>query len=588
MFSSHRNDRIFWSLETVEANVASIEKHLHTFIVTEPRDRATFAALLLQHERLVARARIERHMQEIDRVVAKTAWPSLDAVERHVLSAWYAALECFCALYERPRSERACSDACLYQHHSILRLCKGLPFYGCTMHGTVHRCHMKTCRLSITTAEYTRVCMFSGVEIGHELAQVQSLEFDADGGSTSTSRFNMFAAMQDRRDVVDRFENGAENTADLTYAWAEQIERGEELRMAEPLLTPTGAVRSMNQTERRTYQYQMRVQALTTQAHARLVSVAGRVIDDMLFTDESRELLNMQIFRQAKERARLAVTEYVSACRRNNILPNRISASQEFAGPFSTALVLPLVPKDMVRRAKFVTICVRLWQVCHRTPFMAMLRSVKTSAEKHSVRQTTCTFAQFCLAALYMHIDGMCVAGTNQSCFTFMARVHEFIPRERILFIQLPPEDMVNVFGAKSTRRMHDHLMGTHIAESVDAGTGPLSSGASEQEKRQSIDADLFNESGKLRVRQRQHKQRKASMSSGTASVTLRRSLGNARISARESEVLPTHYHAALVGETGAYEKRDIAAGRNFIRACLNSIPAHKIEQECNWLFELH
>jgi hypothetical protein len=586
MFTNLKNERLFWSLESVLGAVKKLEANLSGMIVETQEDRLRFARMDLQREQWISRSKVESHMQTIQTRVEKHTWASMVDVEKFVLSAWYAALEAFCALYERPSDESNCTDACLYAHRSIIRLCAGVPFYGCTLHGTVHYCTGHRCKVSITTAQFTCVCMFSGAEIGKELAQVETLANSFDSGISGQSAFNMFAAMNQKRDTIGRFDNSNINKVDMTDKWAEQIANGQELSMGESLFTKAGDLRKLNEAERRSYQFSIRVQTLERQAHARLVSVAGQIIDDMIFTDDSRELLNIQNYRQATERAREAVFDYVTKCKRDNTLPNKVSASQEYAGPFQKTLILPIVAKDTVRRAKYVSLCVRLWQLCHRTPFMDVLRGVKNSAEKHAVRQTTCTFAQFCLAVLYMHIDGLWVAGSNRSCFTFMAHIFEFIPRERILFVQLPPEDMVNVFGEKSTRRLRDHLMGANISETVGAGTGPLNTDLPEQQKKQSVDADLFNGDGQLRLRLRRHHRRKATMQSGNVQVTLRRSNVNERISAPESEVLPSHYHTALVGKTGSYEKSDIAAGRNFVRACINSILPHNIEKESKWLFQ--
>lgn len=586
MFTNLKNERLFWNLDAVRSAVQKLEAHLGSMIVDSLDDRLKFAAMDLQREQWTLRGKVEAHMHDIQTRAEKHAWSTMEELERFVLRAWYSALESFCAIYERPPDESNCTDACLYSHRSIIRLCKGVSFYGCTMHGTVHNCTGHRCKVSITTAQYTCVCMFSGTEIGKELAQVETLANSFESGLSGQSAFNMFAAVHQKHETIGRFDNSNVNRVDLTDQWAAQIAKGQELSMGEPIFTPTGAVRKLNDAERRSYQFSLRVRTLEQQAHARLVSIAGQIIDDIVFTDDSRELLNIQNYRQATEQARTAVFDYVTKCKRDNILPNKLTASQEFAGPFQKTLVLPIVEKDLVRRAKFINLCVRLWQICHRSPFMDVLRSVKNSAEKHAVRQTTCTFSQFCLAVLYMHIDGLWIAGSNRSCFTFMAHVFEFIPRERILFVQLPPEDMVNVFGERSTRRMRDHLMGANISETVGAGTGPLNTKISEQEKKQSVDADLFNGDGQLRLRLRRHHRRKATMQSGNVQVTLRRSSTNERVSAPESEVLPSHYHTALVGKTGSYEKSDIAAGRNFVRACIHSILPHNIEKESKWLFQ--
>lgn len=576
-----KNDRPFWSLGQAMKFVTDTETALDSFTIDSHGDRQRFAAMHAEYEALRKRVSVETAIGTFVNELRSQQWPSAEQFMSTLLDFWFRLLEHVYALYDRPVDALRCNDQCVYRERSIVAICSAPDLYGCTVHGTIHHCSGRDCRSTITTSTWTKVCMFSGAEVGREFSNVASVasEYRSNSGKAG---FRSFAAREQEDTVIDEFDNSGAVSASNMQRWREQIARGELLQLGDPMITAEGGIRGPTNLEKQSFRFGRRVSEIHEEAERKLVSIAENVITDVLFVQETRMLLNIQRTEETNRTAMRKLVEYHSQCRMAKIVPNRIDSAATYQTPFKTMVLLPILANDLERRVRMVRLCVKLWGLCHRTPYVRSMHQLRLS--KHAARQSTCTFVQFCLAVLYAHRSGYSLIRQDESCFIMAARRHVFVPHEMRMMVDLPHENQIDVFGAKSTERMRNHVAATNVAETVSVGSNPAEVHIDEREKRKSIDADLFKSNGTLKARKRRHRRRQTTSTSGTKQITMRGSTLGGRVSAAERDVLPSHLHSSLVGEPGVYEKADVTCGRNFLRACINSISPENIEAEARSL----
>jgi len=586
-----KNERVRLGVREAHALSEKLAASMESVELCSADERRRFREREERARLIDERVRVELGLRHF--VSSGETWPSRELFVDALLSHWYMLLEQECALYERPSDESQCNDACLGTYYTIVTLCADVNLYGCTRHGSVHYCDRRSCRARIKTTTWHYACMFSGAEVGRGFAAVASLSAEYRSGSRRAG----FKSVAVRRQAATV---GSFEYAGASRDIAAQIERGEEITLGvaptEAATAPSGgggggggggpALRRPTNAERRSFRFGRRVGQLQRDAERALNATAGRVVDDVLFCVETRQLLNVQIMDETERAAHRAVLDYHVRTRMAHGVPNRITSACAYATPFRRMVQLPLLGADLARRSRLVRLCFRLWKLCHRTPYAAASRRPDAQEarprRKRSARQSSCTFVQFCLAVMFVQRTGFSLMRQGETCFVLAARRHIFVPLEPRMMFDLPAEDNIDAFGARSTERLRDNI-GTG---STSVGLGRKLSPTDDQHKRKSISDDLIKADGSLTQRKRRHKRRQAASSSGAKQITMRGSAMGEKIATTESEVLPAHLHSSLLGEAGAYEKSDIARGRNFLRSCLNSLPADAIESESRALFE--
>jgi hypothetical protein len=488
---------------------------------------------------------------------------------------WYALLENVCGVYERPCDELRCDEQCLLEYKCILPLCPSLKIFGCTRHATTHHCGHGRCNVTLTTQQWTKVCLFSGVEVGQELAAVTSLATEMrPENSGGMSAFNVFAAHKLAASVVGELQSQNAASEAEQRMWLERIDRGERLNIVNPVMDSKRVVRKTTQAEWRSFRFGTQVAAAAQDAERRLVATATSVVNDILFNGETRSLLNIQLLAEARRKARTALHDYHSQCRIKGVLPCIITAATHFHAEMRRFEPLPDVPADSNRRARLVNHCVRLWEICHKSPFMR--RVLQSTPLKNEKQQSSCSFVQFCVTVLFMYTTGLYIQRSAVSGFICSTECHIFVPQQMCMRVQLPPEDRLDAFGPQSTQKMFQHISASDVPDTVGVGS------ASFRSRKQDT---LYNNKNELIVRKRSDVRRLTAASSGHKQITVQASVNGDRIAATEREVLPSHLHSSLVGEPGRYSKTYLQIGRNFLRACLNSFDEEELARESKWLF---
>jgi hypothetical protein len=546
------------------------------------RDRQVFSKseneLVLQSQSI----QIERCLAEFLVKSSRQEFSSANHFVSLLYRTWYSLLEDVSGLYERPTDELGCDDRCALEHHCILPLCDSMKIYGCTRHGTTHHCGRGKCKLTLTTHQWTKVCIFSGEEVGRELALVTSVSEEMrPENSGGRSAFNMFVAHQQAASVIGEFQSTEAVSENDQRILRERIDRGEPLNIKASTYDNNRCVRRVSQAEWRSFRFECEISQVAEEAEKRLHVVAGSVVDDILFTAETREMLNIQLLKEARSKARLALKEYYGTCKSKGIFPCNLTAATYFHTPMKLFSALPFVEQDPHRRSRLVNHCVRLWQVCHRSPFMKKVLS--HTAQKNDRQQSSCSFVQFCVTVLFLHVDGMYIQrGGFGSGFSCITNRFAFVPQDIRMRIELPPEERIDVFGPDSTRTMYEHISAADVPEKIGVGS---TSFRNQQKRSDSISGNLYNEKNQLTVRKKSRARRSTAVNSGQKLITVQASVNGDRIAASERDVLPSYLHSSLVGKPGAYEKSFMQIGRNFIRACLNSFDEDELSRESKWLF---
>ena len=542
------------------------------------------------HRRLA----VEEHMKRFQEHARNRWWPCEDAYIADLLREWYCALERHCTLYERAQDERNCTEMCGGADSSIVQLCAKVRAYGCTEHSSVHICDRRTCSAKITTHSHNVVCLFSGDVVGIALGGYDSLnrEFERSGSHGGLAR------------RVDSARQAAVGTLEQRTGEASEIVRRikEEARSAAAQTgsTSTRYIRPNQRlaSSRQQFKLQQRLGVVQLEAEKRLVATAERVIDELLFDTEARELINSMMLHEARDASVRALRSYHSACRVSGLVPNAIREAEVYATPFSLLCFLPFVERDEKRRTEFVRLAVSLWRLCHESPYAARVRLCgergrKQEQTKHWMRQTTCTFVQFCTALLYVQREGLYRENSGDAFERMMRPSLVFVPRDRKFAVELPPENDIDSFGRESLAliraRMHENAMGvesTAAAAFASRSRAPRSRGR--QAARTTDIADsLFKADGTRNKRKKRRRKRDTMVGSGRSSIAIRSSALDApeMVRARERDALPSHLHSDILGEESSYEKPDITRGSNFLQLCINSLDQDTAERESRALF---
>jgi len=278
---------------------------------------------------------------------------------------------------------------------------------------------------------------------------------------------------------------------------------------------------------------------------------------------------NTLIIDEAHSIARMRLIAYYSQCKTRGEMPNEIQSECVFATPFRCIALLTLVDEDRVRKSRFSTLCSRLWAICHRSPYARSITprttenvpSFRGSAQsRHSVRQTTCLYEQFCLGVLYTMRYGIIIKTCDPHLL--IQREFRFVPCDPRLNIDLPTEDRIDMFGDEGRREMIKNS--EPVSSTVQFG---------ESSKQRASQSSIFKQNGTRKVRKARTKRRVTTVGSGSRRIP---QLRHAAIS--ERDVLPPHLHSSLLVVSGSYEKHDVTRGRNFMRECLNSLNEQELE----------
>lgn len=498
----------------------------------------------------------ERLLEFIDNA-SRLEWASRLHFRDSLLSFWWLLNEEIAGNYERPIDDRLCDDWCV-DASTIITISEELRLYGCTRHGTVHACGGR-CNSITKTKQWTAVCIFSGVEVDKYLSTMREGRYNADD---HTSNFKYAMSLNEFDALPDYEYRGASADDPLLR----RISARSPLGLFEHKQQTKLAEKRREEEYRRTWRFGRVVTEITKNAERNLRTIADKVILDVLFNKETRVLYNTMAIDEAHSIARVRLINYYSQCKTRGELPNEIQSECIFATPFRCIALLPIVDDDRIRQSKFATLCSRLWAICHRSRYARSItpRNHPTSGgsaqSRHSVRQTTCLYEQFCLGVLYTMRYGVTIKTCDPTLY--IQREFRFVPCDPRLNVDLPTEDKIDVFGESGRREL------IHNSE-------PTSSTVQYGEKSQqrSNQSSLFKQNGTRKVRKARTKRRVTTVGSGSRRIPQLRN-----VSISERDVLPPHLHSSLLVVSGCYEKHDVTRGRNFLRECLNSLNEVELE----------
>jgi hypothetical protein len=488
------------------------------------------------------------------------AWPSAAHFVAELVDYWWQLLEEIFGNYERPSDETACSDTC-FQERQLALINAELRVYGCVEHGTVHLCTGRDCAHVMRPKE-KGMCMFSGAEVQTFLSSARCGEYSEHGDSIAGFKYAM--SMREF-DLMPSYSNRAPVTfkeAEELFEMARRNGKAPIDALAHKLESELGRESEAAAAARNSYYFGVKRTGLIVERERLLRSVAQSVIDDVLFNKHNRQLFNEAAINEAHLKGTTAVRAYYMKCRAEKNIPNQPTSVAHFATPFVLVHLIPLVENSRERSSYFATLCTKLWVMCHASPYArGVLNNNAEDQSKNAIRQTACTFEQFCLAVLYQKRYGLEIEARDE-LFTIRRR-HVFVNVEKKLRFDLPPEDRVDMFGKRSIAEIERHL--APEAKRVAYGdNGAKSRGASK----------LFHDDGRLRVRKEgPHKRVPTSAGNSSRTITI------AEQDVPERQVVPPHLSQQLLTTTGEYSASDITHGRNFLVACLNSIPSTQLEK---------
>jgi len=551
------------------------------------------------------RCAIEHSLLEFRQFSSQFEFANGEAYLAQLRDHWWATQERTCGNYDRPLDESLCSDLCRHNNW-LLTLCPELHLSGCTEHGTLHRCQhrMRRCTAQYTTSNTTVVCLFSGEEIDKVTSSLSGAsgghEYN-EGEAGASSRYRESMLEQQKMPSFTYFGSRAHSLPGSSVDTpSDRVAAVRQLFAA--ALSGGGGGGAGGGSSAKSYarmnlsfRFGMKVPEIQRAAEHRLLCVAKKVIDDVLYNKERRVLFNRVARQEAERQAAADVLAYYAQCKigiaGQSVLPRRNEAAVIFATQYRRITLLPIVDEDRSMVARFEKLCARLWALCHRTQFA---RDVATSSgdgkqSRHSVRQTTCTYEQFCLGVLYSMRDGLtlrrdrssaygaafgvgggAVGSNSRGLLLCIDREYPFVPSEWRLHFELPPVDSVDAFSDRSAQEMvrHTELLSSTVSfgESTKVAGGSASS--------------IFKADGTRKLRKKRQMRRVTTTGSGAKRVAFGRNL-----SVPERDILPPHLHSNLLQDTGYYEKSGVARGLNFLKRCLYSIPDKDIENESRALW---
>lgn len=543
--------------------------------VQQPHGACRWGEKFARRRALLQRVEIEQRLAEFTHEASQHEWQSAAHYRQRLVQCWFETLEQVCCNYDAPAEcadESRCDDQCRAAL-SLVTLSDELRLYGCTVHGTLHNC-VGRCRSVTKTRQWTAVCLFSGAEVDKFLSNAREAKFD---GSDHLAGFK-YAMSLNEFDALPDYEYRRAHDDDplLRRVGVGQSPLGAVRRQ----LDARRAAQAASEQLRQTWRFRRVVSEITSEAERRLRSISDRVAEDVLFNQDTRVLFNTHALDEAPRRAQMRMSEYFAQCRMQDMLPNAVEARCIYDTAFKQVVLLPLVDDDRVRKSRFSTLCSRLWAICHRSPFAQSIAPRPTAANssgannpqqpkfrgsaqsRHSVRQTTCLFEQFCLGVLFAMRYGVVIRTCDPHLY--IQREFRFVPCEPRLNVDLPAEDCIDMFGERGRNEMVRNS--EPIAERVQPG---------DQSKQNLNRSALFKQNGTRRVRKARTKRRVTTVGSGSRRIP---QLRHAAIA--ERDILPPHLHSSLLVVHGYYEKHDITRGRNFLRECLNSFSEQDLERE--------
>jgi hypothetical protein len=509
---------------------------------------------------LEQRLEFEERLQEFTDNASRMEWPSKYHYRDSLIAFWWLLHEEICGNYERPTDEHLCDDGCRADS-TLMTISEELRLYGCTRHGTVHGCGGR-CKSLAKTKQWTAVCIFSGVEVDKFLSQMREGKYDS---NDHLANFK-YARSLSEFDTLPDYEYRGITAEDPLLR---RIDARSPLKLFQHKLQTKQNEERRAAEQRNTWRFGRVVTELTKSAERNLRVIADKVLHDVLFNKETRILYNTMAIDEAHSIARVNLINYYSQCKSRGELPNEIQCECVFMTPFRCISLLPIVEQDRIRQSKFATLCSRLWAICHRSPYARSITpraneptpAFRGSAQsRHSVRQTTCLYEQFCLGVLYTMRYGVVIKTCDPTLY--IQREYRFVVCDPRLSVDLPTEDKIDMFGENGRRELATNSEPT--STTVQYG---------EKSQQRSSQSQLFKNNGTRKVRKARTKRRVTTVGSGSRRIS---QLRNASVS--ERDVLPPHLHSSLLVVSGCYEKHDVTRGRNFLRECLNSLNETELE----------
>jgi hypothetical protein len=528
------------------------------------------------------RLQIETELLGFTESASQLVWPSAIAFRDTLLAYWWQLQEKFCGNYDRPLSEHACDEECKITH-AMIQISHELKIYGCVRHGSVHLCQRGVrCALLEKTPQWEMACMFSGVIVDKHLSRARDAKFD---GSDHQAGFKYAAQLGEFDNLAD-YEYTHEDKSDFGVATARRDASSSPLEAFKKKAKRKREEEQNAQEKRRGWRFQCAVKDNIAEAENRLRVIADGVFQRVMFDRETRILYNTMVLDEAKSLASSRLATYYSQCKSRGDAPNSIEAECIFMTPYRCMSLVPLVDDNRERKSRFVTLCARLWAICHNSPYARNIRSSFSSTSssargdsdsdnenddandgprvpkaQHSVRQTTCLYEQFCVAILYLMRYGYNVKPCDP--MRYIAREFKFVPQDRRMDFELPDEDRIDMFGENGKRE---------LINTVEPTSSAVAFG--ERSKKGVHKSHMFKADGTTKNRKGRTKRRYTIVGSGKKQIS---KLQHDKVS--ESDVMQPHLHSSLLTVTNVYEKQDITRGRNFLRECLHSCSESVLEQ---------
>jgi len=501
-------------------------------------------------ERLQKRAEVERRFREFTHQAASIDWPSANDFLRALHVLWWHLMEDLYCNYDMPADLSACSESCKHDLE-IVCLSSDMHLYGCCAHGSLHECAARFvrdpqsqkvielkphCACTITTRAADVVCMFSGRVAARHVSNVRSASRDFKSESSSVRGRAGYAYVSEMRgQAAEKFENKDQSLR--------ENHTQEEAQASSNAAEACGKrKRAPKRFVAKSYR-ECKVRDEVMEERERFMrEIVERVVQRVLYDKKLRAEINEWNERKAEERCVNRLYNYHSCNTGDSALPSWIECVAEFWTPLTKFRLLPCVELDAHERTRFGRFVVRLWQICHSSPF-AMRASAKERSPV-SQRHSFCTLKQFTIAVLYLQKEGLYInAGSRANMRTsFFNNRLQFIPFRPNLIVELPHKRELPLFSDAARAEMQQYLR----AESHVSGAGEfLQRGAS------------FRSKKKKKAHRALYRNKRVEVADDK--------------SVSESQMLPDHWQNKFLGDTSVYAVGDINRGVKFLLESLNS-----------------
>lgn len=491
--------------------------------------------------------RIEKRMfvgQKIADFTVQSAaldWGSPEAYLVSLRTLWWHLMEDVYCNYEMPDDLITCTADCMHDHE-IICLNAELSLYGCCAHGAMHHCVPlqgydedgtfviipPKCSCRIRTKQDDSVCMFSGRVAVKEIANVRTSSSDFQSSSSSTRGIANFAyRVAMRGGSGNAFENHDRKkaVAEAKKAMPPPPPKSSSTSTFVPDDYRSSKVRDEVHEDRRTY----------------MRGVAEAVVNRVLYNREVRDTINLYSEEKIVEKSESDLYAYHATNASDEQLPSWIECLAVFWTAMADFKLLPYVEPDHHERRRFGKLTMKLWELCHRSPFAK--KAMPNERSPTSDRQSFCTLKQFALAVLYAMRNGMpikCGAKGNMRN-SFYGETVQIIPFAAHLHAELPHKRDLKLFSDSEQERI----------KAVNAGYSSTS-GAKEH-------AGRATDQRAKRKRKRQGNRRNRRVEVGVNKVV------------SEASMLPEHWKNRYMGDDQEFSGRDANRGRKFLTMCLES-----------------